>query len=185
MRLCRGGIVVSVQFVVGINNLVSDAASYEKTYQGSAGMRSVVAESYHLALRELIRCAGPTGFNSHWSPAIWLLVGYTLETSLKAVALKLGAREADVHKLRHDLPAAFSLARELGFVPLASGLDELVAAMAQPHAEHFFRYLPENASVNLPTLSFTIEVLNLHIAQVHRIVVYGEPAGYQARHLKM
>ncbi|ATC25227.1 hypothetical protein [Caulobacter vibrioides] len=102
------------------------------------------AWSYLLSIKHL--ASESPDVHSHHSPAIYLLGGFVLELGFKAFLSGRGA----TFKFDHDLNALYSDYLRQGGED-DPGLAGMIDMMAVPHKRHFWRYMPNEEQLLVPT----------------------------------
>jgi len=109
--------------------------------------------------------------NVHMNVPFYLLVGFSLETVLKAAYLQLGGDvKVAKYEIAHDLPRALASARDRGFQPENVHLAWLTETMADGHRQHTFRYLTGNDTINAPDVTLSLNIVDDLVAQVGQLL---------------
>lgn len=133
------------------------------------------AERYFFAAGAKARAAhaiwGPAKADPTMTVPFYLLVGFSIETVLKAVFLYLGGDpKVAKNDIKHDLPHALAAAKERGFAPDDERVDWLVESMAEVHRKHSFRYLEGDHELHIPDDEIALPVLDGLIAQAGQLL---------------
>ena len=105
--------------------------------------------------------------NVHMTVPFYLLLGFSLETVLKAAYLHLGGDiKVSKQEIAHDLPKALNYARERGFVPENEHMGWLVETMADVHRSHAFRYLTGEGQLLVAEPHFGLRIVDDLVIQV-------------------
>lgn len=109
--------------------------------------------------------------NVHMTVPFYLLLGFSLETVLKAAYLHLGG-DMKVAKddIRHDLPKALAHAKERGFQPANRHLGWLTEAMADVHRNHSFRYLTGDGELRVAEETHSLHIVDDLIVQIGELL---------------
>jgi hypothetical protein len=109
--------------------------------------------------------------NVHMKVPFYLLVGFSLETMLKAAYVKLGG-DIDVAKTKivHDLPMALNCAKDHGFHGENENLGWLIGTMADAHRNHVFRYLTGDGDIKIPDPTTSLQILDDLVTQVGKLI---------------
>ena len=109
--------------------------------------------------------------NVHLSVSFYLLLGFSLETLLKAAYLHLGGdMKVAKAEIRHDLPIALARAMERGFQPTNGQLEWLTETMADVHRHHSFRYLTGDDALGVADESASLIILDDLVVQVGQLL---------------
>jgi hypothetical protein len=109
--------------------------------------------------------------NVHMMVPFYLLLGFSMETVLKAAYLHLGGdMKIAKHDIGHDLPKAFALAKEHGFQPTNEHLGWLTETMADVHRDHSFRYLTGDGELGVSEETHSLRILDDLVAQVGQLL---------------
>lgn len=109
--------------------------------------------------------------NVHMNVPFYLLVGFSLETVLKATYLHLGGdMKVVINEIRHDLPIALALAQERGFQPENGHLEWLTETMADVHRSHAFRYLTGEGELLVADPTCSLSIIDDLIAQIGQLL---------------
>lgn len=109
--------------------------------------------------------------NVHMTVPFYLLVGFSLETVLKAAYLYFGG-DMKIAKddIRHDLPKALALAKDRGFQPENGQLGWLTETMADVHRNHSFRYLTGDGELRVADEASSLLILDDLVVQVGQLL---------------
>jgi hypothetical protein len=92
--------------------------------------------------------------NDSLAPAFYLLIGHSLELSIKALCLQGGASEKDLKKFGKggdDLHEAYIFAMKKGKVPTYfTQLGQLIFALSDHHKNGVFRFTPDVQEIVVP-----------------------------------
>jgi len=109
--------------------------------------------------------------NVHLAVSFYLLVGFSLETVLKAAFLRLGGdMKVAKYDIIHDLPKALAGAKNRGFEPENEHLEWLVNTMADTHRNHAFRYLTGEGELFVADETHSLRILDALVAQVGQLL---------------
>lgn len=109
--------------------------------------------------------------SAHLTVPFYLLVGFSLETVLKAVFIHLGGHmKVAKDEIRHDLQKAFILAKERGFQPGNEHLEWLTQTLAEVHRNHSFRYLPAEGDLNVADETHCLAIIDDLVVQVGQLL---------------
>jgi hypothetical protein len=109
--------------------------------------------------------------NVHMSVPFYLLVGFSLETVLKAAYLHLGGdMKIAKQEIVHDLPKALAYAKDRGFHPENEHLEWLVQTMADVHRNHSFRYLTGEGDLLVADEAVGLSIVDDLVAQVGQLL---------------
>jgi hypothetical protein len=129
------------------------------------------ASAYFMAAEKLDVAELDDASFSRIGPAFYLLVGFTIELSLKAFILQQTGDQRRIETLRHDLLRIEAEAEGAGFVAADWRLGNLVATMAEHHRSHVFRYTPDASNLDVPAPEFVIPVLGAHLEQMRQLIL--------------
>ena len=125
------------------------------------------AKSYAAAADRLLEA---NALDDSLAPAFYLLIGHSLELSIKALCLKAGATEKDLKKFGkwgHDLHEAYIWAMNKHKVPTYfTPLGQLILALNDHHKKGSFRFTPNVPKLVVPPPDYCVRILNEHIAAV-------------------
>jgi len=126
------------------------------------------AKSYAAAADRLLEA---NALDDSLAPAFYLLIGHSLELSIKALCLKAGATEKDLKKFGkngHDLHEAYIWAMQKCKVPkYVTPLGQLILALNDHHKKESFRFTPDDKpELVVPPPDYCVRILNEHIAAV-------------------
>jgi len=109
--------------------------------------------------------------NIHMAVPFYLLVGFSLETVLKAAFVHLGGdMKVAKHDIVHDLPKALAFAKDRGFQPENDQLEWLTNTMADVHRNHSFRYLTGDGDLIVANEAHGLRILDDLVAQVGQLL---------------
>lgn len=109
--------------------------------------------------------------NVHMNVPFYLLVGFALETVLKAAYLHLGGSMAVAKsEIGHSLPKALAYAQDRGFQPENKQVAWIVTAMEEAHLNHSFRYLTGDATIQVAEATISLDILDDLVAQVGQLL---------------
>ena len=109
--------------------------------------------------------------NVHMTVPFYLLLGFSLETVLKAAYLHFGGdMKVAKDEIRHDLPKALALARDRGFEPENEQLEWLTETMAEVHRNHSFRYLTGDGDLHVAEETNSLRILDDLVVQVGQML---------------
>ncbi len=109
--------------------------------------------------------------NVHMTVPFNLLVGYSLETVLKAAYVHLGGdMKIAKQEIVHDLPRALAYAKDCGFQPENEHLEWLVQTMADVHRNHSFRYLAGEGELHVADEMFGLRIVDDLVVQVGQLL---------------
>lgn len=109
--------------------------------------------------------------NVHMAVPFYLLVGFALETVLKAAYVHLGGEmKIAKHEIGHDLPKALAYAQDRGFQPENNELEWLANTMADVHRNHSFRYLTGEGDLRVADEAHSLRVVDDFVAQVGQLI---------------
>jgi len=101
----------------------------------------------------------------------YLLVGFSLETVLKAAFVHLGGdMKFAKQNIVHDLPKALACAKDRGFQPDNEHLQWLAETMADVHRNHSFRYLTGDGDLHVADEIHSLRILDDLVAQVGQLL---------------
>jgi len=107
----------------------------------------------------------------HMTVPFYLLVGFSLETVLKAAYVHLGGdMKVAKRDIVHDLPKALAFARDRGFQPENEHLGWLTETMADVHRNHSFRYLTGDGELRVADETWSLCILDDLLAQVGQLL---------------
>ncbi|MGY2736134.1 hypothetical protein [Sphingomonas sp. UYP23] len=107
----------------------------------------------------------------HMCVPFYLLLGFSLETVLKAAFVHLGGdMKVAKQDIVHDLPKALGHAVALGFHPQNLQLKWLVETMAEVHRNHSFRYLGGDGDLRVADEVYALNILDDLVAQVGQLL---------------
>ncbi len=131
----------------------------------------LIMASSHLTAAELIvEAEGDRAFNGRMSAALFLLLGFAMELSLKAAYLHFGGRKhVAKNEIGHSLKKALAAAKLQGY-PASDELTWIAEALEKPHRTNYFRYLDGPANVEIPEPAIVISALKPVISDVARLV---------------
>lgn len=94
-------------------------------------------------------------------PAFYLLVGFSLELSLKSLCLSLGQSLRDVGRLRHNLGDALLAARDADQrLTVRTNVHRVIEAIAPQHEDLSFRYTKADVQIlKVPPPTHCVEAL--------------------------
>lgn len=122
------------------------------------------AKSYAAAASRLLEA---NALDQSLAPAFYLLVGHSLELSIKALCLVAGATEQDLKAFGHDLHEAYIWAMKKGKVPnYVMPIGQLILTLNDYHKKGAFRFTPNVPDLVVPPPDYCIRILNEHIAVV-------------------
>ncbi len=105
------------------------------------------------------------------SVPFYLLVGFGLETTLKAAFVHLGGKlKVAKFDIGHDLPMALGAAKDLGFDPAHKDTKWLVETMADAHLNHSFRYLEGDGPLTVGEEATSLAILDALVSQVGQML---------------
>lgn len=120
------------------------------------------------AARSLVAAAKS---NIHMTVPFYLLLGFSLETILKAAYLHFGGdMRVAKRDIGHDLTGALACAKELGFKPENRHLEWLTDTMADVHRSHSFRYLTGDGDLRVADESHSLSILDDLVVQVGQLL---------------
>jgi hypothetical protein len=109
--------------------------------------------------------------NVHMAVPFYLLLGFAVETVLKAAYMHHGGEMKKAkQEIGHDLPKALVAAEELGFVPQNQQIKWLVDTMADVHQNHTFRYLTGEGELCVAQEDASLRIVDDLIAQVGELL---------------
>lgn len=109
--------------------------------------------------------------NVHMNVPFYLLVGFALETVLKAAYLHLGGdMKVAKYDIGHNLPKALACAQDQGFQPENDQVAWLAETMADVHLNHAFRYLTGEASLQVAEPTVSLDILDDLVAKVGQLI---------------
>jgi hypothetical protein len=123
--------------------------------------------------------------NVHMTVPFYLLLGFSLETMLKAAYLHLGG-DMKIAKddIRHDLPKALALAKERGFQPAIEHLGWLTETMADVHRNHSFRYLTGEGELRVAEETCSLGIVDDLVVQVGQLLYPQHDRDFWVERLK-
>ncbi len=127
---------------------------------------------------------GAAQLTVHMNVPFYLLVGFSLETVLKAAYVHLGGNiEIAKKKIRHNLPTALQHASEKGFEPENRQVKWLVDSIADVHQNHSFRYLTGKGELAIPDAVHGLRILDDLVCQVGQLLHSDRDYNYWIGHL--
>lgn len=109
--------------------------------------------------------------NVQMAVPFYLLVGFSLETILKAAYLRLGGDiKLAKNDIGHDLPKALAFAKDRGFQPDSEHLEWLTDTMAEVHRNHSFRYLAGDGDLRVADEALSLRVVDDLVVQVGQLL---------------
>jgi hypothetical protein len=137
------------------------------------------AKSYGVAMARLLPDFEAEGPAAAIAMPFYLLAGFAIELSLKAVVLRTHSNVAELRKLGHDLDAAFRAATTCGFTSSDHGeFGKLVARLSPIHKGLVARYVPDVPVIDLPGPMLVLKLLADHFSDVERqFDVWGNLVG--------
>jgi hypothetical protein len=125
------------------------------------------AKSYAAAAERLLAA---NTLDDSLAPAFYLLIGHSLELSIKALCLNAGATENNLKqfgKSGHDLHKAYIWAMNKHKVThYFTPLGQLILAINDHHKNGTFRFTPDVPELVVPPPDYCVRILNEHIAAV-------------------
>lgn len=113
----------------------------------------------------------PSQSNVHMAVPFYLLVGFSLETVLKAAYVQLGGdMKVAKYEICHDLPKALSCASSQGFKPTNAQLEWLTDTLADVHRNHSFRYLTGDGELKVADEMSCLRIIDDLIVQVGQLL---------------
>ena len=135
----------------------------------------LVSTNYYWSCVWLTQARSGEGYDTVTMPALNLLMGFTLELSLKAVLRFKQVPEKEIADVGHNLLKAFRLAREHGYTCPDPRLFELCKMMAKGHKRSWWRYLPDRDQVKAVKARGALPVIANHLDAVGQFL--GMPEG--------
>lgn len=122
------------------------------------------ARSFFLAASELLGEAPEPPEDLR--PAFWMLIGFSVELALKAVALGKGVPQEVVERWGHKLLDAYDGVMPTGALPpYETDLIALVRAIEKEHRELHYRYTPSDLpEIVVPPARWAMEPLSVLIS---------------------
>ncbi|MEQ1548362.1 MAG: hypothetical protein ABL918_06890 [Chakrabartia sp.] len=109
--------------------------------------------------------------NIHMSVPFYLLLGFSLETILKAAYIHLGGQmKFAKQSIGHDLTKALASAKDNGFVPENQHLEWLTATMTDVHRSHLFRYLSGDGELRVADQACGLGIVDDLVVQVGQLL---------------
>ena len=109
--------------------------------------------------------------NIHMTVPFYLLLGFSLETTMKAAYLHLGGdMKVAKRDIGHDLTMALACAKDLGFQPENRHLDWLTDTMVDVHRNHSFRYLTGDGVLRVADEIHSLSILDDLVVQVGQLL---------------
>jgi hypothetical protein len=109
--------------------------------------------------------------NIHMSVPFYLLLGFSLETILKAAYIHHGGKIKTAKKnIGHDLTKAFNQAINQGFKPGNKHLKWLTKTMTDVHRNHSFRYLTGEGELRVPVETCAMVIVDDLVVQVGQLL---------------
>lgn len=144
------------------------------------------SESSHLKVAqscfEAIKALAPN-FGNHTLIAFGMLAGQGMESTLKCHLLQKGRSLREVHRLGHDLVAAWNAAATAG-LPIEGAPPEWLTVLNWGHAHPFaFRYPPDGYGVGAPQPETFVPWWGLVLQELCRRTGYG-PSVHSVPHKK-
>lgn len=104
----------------------------------------------------------------------YLLVGFSLETVLKAAYVQLGGdMKVAKREIGHDLAKALACANGQGFQPANEQLQWLVETMADVHRDHSLRYLTGDGELQVADEACSLKIVDDLIVGVDQLLYPG------------
>lgn len=123
----------------------------------------------HARAAHAIMATAPT--NVHMTVPFYLLVGFALETVLKAAYVHLGGdMRIAKQDIGHDLPKALAYARDNGFQPENEQVEWLAGTMADVHRNHSFRYLTGDGDLQVADQTHSLGIVDDLVVQVGQLL---------------
>jgi hypothetical protein len=98
------------------------------------------------------------------APAFYLLVGFIIELSLKAVCLQGGCTDKELRKIGHRLDRAYESAMNARGVPISmTRVGLLVENLNDFHSSNKFRYTPAIEEIWVLDPRWCLDVLGEHL----------------------
>jgi hypothetical protein len=109
--------------------------------------------------------------NIHMSVPFYLLLGFSLETILKAAYIHLGGdMKVAKQDIGHDLTKALAFATDRGFLPENKHLGWLTETMADVHRNHLFRYLTGDGELRVADQTCGLGIVDDLVVQVGQLL---------------
>lgn len=109
--------------------------------------------------------------NVHMAVPFYLLVGFSLETVLKAAYVHLGGdTKVAKREIGHDLPKALACANGQGFQPANEQLEWLTETLADVHRDHSFRYLTGDGELKVANEVCCLKIVDDLTVQVGQLL---------------
>lgn len=115
---------------------------------------------------------GAAKANIHMTVPFYLLLGFSLETILKAAYLYFGGDlEVAKRDIGHNLTKALTCAKDLGFQPENVHIEWLTDTMADVHRNHSFRYLTGDGALLVADEIHSLNILDDLVVQVGQLAI--------------